>query len=211
MNFCFIFFTANKLYSDISLWECLGRRREELLTSKEAELLAIQAQLETARADLSRREAELERRAGQLAQVQQELEETTREAERREEELERLRDEKESIQACKAFIVHWNPSLNCSNIKGTVQQDFRTSFFHNSNLPGPLTNGLKYFRFWLRIRRVIQIFRNLRWDNLPEYHTPVSPSPRGFIPRGVNLPRVCDSRESLRNPESPHPFIKTFA
>ena len=172
MNFCFIFFTANKLYSDISLWECLGRRREELLTSKEAELLAIQAQLETARADLSRREAELERRAGQLAQVQQELEETTREAERREEELERLRDEKESIQACKAFIVHWNPSLNCSNIKGTVQQDFRTSFFHNSNLPGPLTNGLKYFRFWLRIHSVIQIVQ----------------SPWVMIPRWVNLP-----------------------
>ena len=29
----------------------------------------------------------------------------------------------------------------------TVQQDFDLQFFHNSNQPGPLTNGLKYFRF----------------------------------------------------------------
>ena len=28
------------------------------------------------------------------------------------------------------------------------------SFVHHSNLPGPLTNGFKYFRFWLRFRRV---------------------------------------------------------
>ena len=27
------------------------------------------------------------------------------------------------------------------------------------NLHGPLTNGLKYFRFWLRFRRVIQILK----------------------------------------------------
>ena len=31
---------------------------------------------------------------------------------------------------------------------------------HNSRLPGPLNNGLKYFRFWLRFRRVIQVFRD---------------------------------------------------
>ena len=30
---------------------------------------------------------------------------------------------------------------------GTEQRDFDLHFFHNSNLPGPLTNGLKYFRF----------------------------------------------------------------
>ena len=27
-----------------------------------------------------------------------------------------------------------------------------SSFFHNSNLPVPVTNGLKKLRFWLRIR-----------------------------------------------------------
>ena len=33
------------------------------------------------------------------------------------------------------------------------------SFFHNSNLSGPLSKGLKYFWFWLRFRWVIRIFR----------------------------------------------------
>ena len=41
-------------------------------------------------------------------------------------------------------------------------------------LHGPLTNVFKYFRFWLRICQVIQIFQ----------------SPRGMIPQGVNLPGV---------------------
>ena len=33
-------------------------------------------------------------------------------------------------------------------------------FFHTSSLPdpGPLSNGLKYFRFWLRFRRIIRVF-----------------------------------------------------
>ena len=33
-------------------------------------------------------------------------------------------------------------------------------FFHNSSLPGPLSNGLKYFWFWLRFRRVIRVFQD---------------------------------------------------
>ena len=47
---------------------------------------------------------------------------------------------------------------------------FKTSSFfslHNSNLPVPLTNGLKYFRFWSRIRRVIRFFQYI-------VHTPAS-------------------------------------
>ena len=36
-----------------------------------------------------------------------------------------------------------------------------SSFFHHLNLPGPLTNGLNYFRFW--ICRVNRFFRK----NLP--------------------------------------------
>ena len=47
-----------------------SRKREELLLSKEAELLAIQEQLETAKVDLARREEELERRCSELANVQ---------------------------------------------------------------------------------------------------------------------------------------------
>ena len=30
-------------------------------------------------------------------------------------------------------------------------------FFHHFNQPGPLTNGLKYFRIWFRFRRDIRI------------------------------------------------------
>ena len=43
--------------------------------------------------------------------------------------------------------------------QGTVQWDFRplVFFLHYSNLPGPLTNGFKYFRFWLRFCWVIRI------------------------------------------------------
>ena len=36
-----------------------------------------------------------------------------------------------------------------------------SSFFHHLNQPRPLTNGLKYFRFWLSFHRVIRIFINL--------------------------------------------------
>ena len=48
-------------------------------------------------------------------------------------------------------------------VKGTNSPTrFSTSIlFHHSNQPGPLTNGLKYFRFWLRVRRAIQNFMNL--------------------------------------------------
>ena len=49
------------------------------------------------------------------------------------------------------------------------------SFFHNSNLSGPLSKGLKYFRFWLSFRWVI---RFLGSKKLP---------PRGIIPRGVKI------------------------
>ena len=42
-------------------------------------------------------------------------------------------------------------------IKRQSNEIFDLHFFHYSNLSGPLTNGLKYFRFWLRFRGVIQI------------------------------------------------------
>ena len=65
-------------------------------------------------------------------------------------------------------------------------------FCHHSNLPGPLTNRWKHFRFWLRFGRVIKIFLNLPGVSYPGesispgYHTPASQSPRGIIPRRVN-------------------------
>ena len=49
------------------------------------------------------------------------------------------------------------------------------SFFHNSNLAGPLTNGLKYFRFWLSFRWVIRFLGSKKL------------TPRGIIPRGVKI------------------------
>ena len=42
-------------------------------------------------------------------------------------------------------------------INGTVHRDFRPRRFNLSNLTGPLNDGLKYFRFWLRIHQVIQV------------------------------------------------------
>ena len=48
----------------------------------------------------------------------------------------------------------------CENydLKGLSNKIFDLQFFSysNSNLPGPLTNGLTYFRFWSRIRRVVR-------------------------------------------------------
>ena len=38
-----------------------------------------------------------------------------------------------------------------------VKQNFGSPFFQYFKLPGPRTNGLKYFRYWLRFREVIQI------------------------------------------------------
>ena len=50
--------------------------------------------------------------------------------------------------------------------KGTVQRDFGPHFFHNSNQPGSLTNGLKYFRFWFRFRRDIRILVSKKMTDL---------------------------------------------
>ena len=89
-----------------------------------------------------------------------------------------------------------------------------------SNLPGPLTNGLKCLRFWLRFRRFIPMFRSfLRRVNIPrgilprrvdlpgvsypgesispEYHTPASQYSQGIMPRRVNLPWVWYPGQSI--------------
>ena len=56
------------------------------------------------------------------------------------------------------FDLHWH-RFSC--LQGQSSEIFDHHFCHHSNLPGLLTNGLKYFRIWLRFRRVIQIFPNL--------------------------------------------------
>ena len=49
-------------------------------------------------------------------------------------------------------------------LKGQSNEIFDLHFFllHNLNQPGTLTNGLKYFRFWL-IFRVIRVFVAKKW------------------------------------------------
>ena len=61
-----------------------------------------------------------------------------------------------------------------AGFKGTVQQDFRLPvfFFIQTSLHGPLINGPKYFRFWLRFRRGIQTLVSKKLTR------------RGMIPRG---------------------------
>ena len=74
-----------------------------------------------------------------------------------------------------------------SHFNETIQRDFRplVFFIHNSNLPGPLTKGLKYSRFWLSIRPKIWISsRNLN-QNL-KYVNPLV-SGLGRFELGKNL------------------------
>ena len=88
-------------------------------------------------------------------------------------------------------------------LKGQSNEILEPHFFHNSNQLGPLTNELKYFRFWFRFRRDIHIFKNfpgvcdLGESISPGYHTAQSQSPRGIILRKVNLPGVSYPGESV--------------
>ena len=60
-------------------------------------------------------------------------------------------------------IWGWGQFSSVAFFKWTVHRDFRPLvFFHHSNWSEPLTNGLKYFCFWLRFRRDIRIFSELR-------------------------------------------------
>ena len=40
----------------------------------------------------------------------------------------------------------------CLHLKGQSNEIFAPYFFHQTNRPGPLTNGLKYFRIWYCFR-----------------------------------------------------------
>ena len=90
--------------------------------------------------------------------------------------------------------------------KGQSNGFSTSSFLHHSNQPWLLTNGLKYFWFWLRIRWVIRILSpkigppGVSYpgeSDSPWYHTPISQSPQGIIPRQVNLPEVSYPCESI--------------
>ena len=73
-------------------------------------------------------------------------------------------------------------SIAITKLKGTVQRDFGPpTFFHHSNLPGPLTNSLKHFS-------ILVLFS--------PRHLYFSESPRGIIPQRVNLSGVSYPGES---------------
>ena len=48
------------------------------------------------------------------------------------------------------YIIYVDVTL--ADLKGQSNEIFDLHFFHYSNLPGPLINGFKYLRFWLRFR-----------------------------------------------------------
>ena len=81
--------------------------------------------------------------------------------------------------------THW---LNGAELKGQSIEIFYLHFYHYSNLPGPLTNELKYFWFWLGFRGVIQIL-GYKIDS-PGYDTPARLTCRDIIPQGDWLNRV---------------------
>ena len=78
--------------------------------------------------------------------------------------------------------------INSLKLKGQSNEIFEPPF-HNSKLTGPLTNRLKYFRFWLK---VIQIFLFS-----PQYYTTDSQSHLSIIMPRVNLPAVSYYAESI--------------
>ena len=74
-----------------------------------------------------------------------------------------------------------------SLFKETVQ--LTSCFFHHLNLPGPMRNGLKYFRFCLRIRRAFQ-------------HKMYQLTRRGIIPREDWLAGESNPSEISKNSKS---------
>ena len=77
-----------------------------------------------------------------------------------------------------------------NNLKGQSNDIFgHNIFFHNLNLPRPLTNGLNYFRFWLGIRQVIRIFQSSRG---------ITPPVDSISPRGISFKTKI--RITPRNP-----------
>ena len=60
---------------------------------------------------------------------------------------------------------------------------FDLQFFHHSNQPGPLTNGLKYFRLFVKISLHYSNC-SVKITNSPQYHTAgtnITIGPRPFF------------------------------
>ena len=77
-------------------------------------------------------------------------------------------------------ILHRWVTRGRVTLKGQSNEICYSHFFHHLNLLGPLTNRLKHFRFWLRFRRVIQIFLIL-----PGVSYPGEPISSGYHTRRV--------------------------
>ena len=80
--------------------------------------------------------------------------------------------------------------FSVSSLKGQSNKIFDLFFFHNSSLPGPLSNGFKYFIFLVKIlqsysrfSRLTQLSIILHWVNLPavQYDTAGSQSPSSTV------------------------------
>jgi hypothetical protein len=55
-----------------------------------------------------------------------------------------------------AELLKPEPRKSHTSLRGQYFEIFDPRFLHQSNPPAPLTNGLKPFRTWLRIRRDIR-------------------------------------------------------
>ena len=93
-------------------------------------------------------------------------------------------------------------------LKGQSNEIIDLQFYSSFEPTCATDQRLKYFRFWLRIRWVIQILSPKIWlpgvsypgeSVSPGYHTLASQSPRGIIPLRVNLPGVSYPGESIKN------------
>ena len=104
--------------------------------------------------------------------------------------LHRTRNISTSVYNCRFFGIffQFNKSMVFIFFITTFQRDFWLPvFLHNSSLPGPLSNGLKYFRFSISS---YSIFRFDKIDS-PEYHTPPPGNEHFFYPRTFSQIKKC--------------------
>ena len=93
----------------------------------------------------------------------------------------------------------WAPD-NC--LKGQSNEIFDFQFFHNLKLSGKLTNELKYFWFWLRIRWDIRIFLSPWYPGksiFQGYDSQASQSPRSIILKRVSIFKPSNSNNSAKS------------
>ena len=94
------------------------------------------------------------------------------------------------------FRFSWIRIRNTA-LKGQSKEIFDPQFFHHSNWPGSLTNGLKCFQISFCFCRDIQIFTKLRAvsycteSSTVQYHTA-----RSQVPRSVKFRAVWYCSES---------------